>query len=97
MNYSPVFAPACPFLRYVCHRKVEHFEQRVVCRKYCFGFRYFAELTVKSLYGVCCVYEGSHFLRVFEVGAQVYPVVFPGSCCLGVFLAPFLVKSLQIA
>ena len=78
MDNAPILAAACPFLRYVHHSKVEHFQQAVICREYGLGFRHLAELAVEAFYGIGGIDKPPEFGRVLEIGAEISPVVAPG-------------------
>jgi hypothetical protein len=55
MDLSPVLTMAGPFFRDINHGQIQHFQQGVIRWKYGLGFRYFPELTVKTLNRVGCV------------------------------------------
>ena len=67
MDNAPILAAACPFLRYVHHGKVEHFQQAVICREYRLGLCYLAELAVEAFYGVGGIDKPSEFIRVESI------------------------------
>lgn len=92
---APILPPACPFLRNVHHRQIQHLEQAVIRREDGFCLRHLAELAVEALYGVSCVDEPTYLFRGLEVGAQVWPVIPPGLCYFRVFTVPFLCKGIQ--
>ena len=88
MYNAPILAAACPFLRYVHHGKIEHFQQTVICREYGLGLCHLAQLPVEAFYGVGGIDKPPEFSRILEIGAEIRPVVAPGLGNLGVFLIP---------
>ena len=95
MDDAPILATACPFLRYIYHGKIEHFQQTVICREYGLGLRHLTELAVEAFYGIGGIDKPPEFRRVLEIGAEIRPVVAPGLGNLGVFLVPPVGETLQ--
>ena len=93
MYLSPVLSVACPFLRDIHHRQIQHFQQAVICWEYRFGFGHFSQLAFESLYGIGRVNQPPDRFRIFEVGGQRCPVVMPGFIDLWVFRVPFVFEQ----
>ena len=47
--------------------KIKHFQKTVIRWKYAFIFCNLPKLSVKSLYRICCVNQGSDRLRILEI------------------------------
>lgn len=64
------------------------------------GKAVFASVAFRQLavppYGIGCVNQAPDSFRIFKIGCQVCPVVFPGLCGFGVFCAPFPFKPVQL-
>ena len=77
MDLSPILPVSRPFLGDIYHSQIQHFQKTVVRRKYSLGFGDLSKLTVEPFNGIGRIYKCPDFKGIFEVGAQVYPVVFP--------------------
>lgn len=88
MDHAPILPPACPFLRDIDHGKVPHFQQAVIGGKHEFCLGYFAKLTVEALDGIGRVDEPPNLLGIFEVVAEIRPILPPGLRNFWIFLVP---------
>ena len=95
MDLAPILPASGPFFRNIHHRKIQHFQQTVIRGEYGLGFGYLPQLAVKALNGVGGIDQPAYFLRKFEVGAQIGPVLSPGFGNLRMFLIPASGKGLQ--
>ena len=86
VNHTPILSTASPLFRDVHHSQIQHFQKAVISWEHGFSLGHLAQLAVESLNGVGCVNQPPHFLGIFEVGAEVEPVVPPGLGNPGVFL-----------
>ena len=77
MDSTPVLTAPSPFLGYIHHCQIKHFQQAVVCRENSLGFGNLSKLTVKSFNGIGRVDEGPDLNRILEIGAKVSPVLLP--------------------
>ena len=57
VNSTPVLTETCPLSRDVIHSQIQHFEKAVIGRKYRLCFGQFLQLTVKSIYGMACIFQ----------------------------------------
>ena len=77
MNHTPVLAAACPLFRDVHHGQIQHFQQAVICGEHGFGLGHLTKLAVKSLNGVGGVDQAADLLGIFEIGAEICPIIPP--------------------
>ena len=87
VDQVPVLASFCPFLGNIHHGQIKHLEQAVVRWKNGLGFCHFSELTIKAFNSVCSINQPAHFLRVFEIGTEIRPIISPGLRNFGYFLS----------
>ena len=69
VDYTPILAPARPFLGNVHHGQVQHLQQAVVRGKNRLGFGHLPELAIKALNGVGGIDQPPDFLGELEIGA----------------------------
>ena len=92
---APILAPPSPFLGNIHHGQIQHFQQAVIGGEDGLGLGHLAKLAVKALNGVSGIDQPSDFLRIFELSAEIGPVIPPGAGNLGIFFVPVFRKSLQ--
>lgn len=77
MDAAPILLPTRPLFSNIHHRQIQHFQQTVVCRKDALGFCDLPQLPVKAFNRVRGIDQTADFLRIFEVGTEVGPVLPP--------------------
>ena len=87
--------PSGSLFRNVHHGQVQHFQQAVIGGKDRLGLGHLAQLAIKPLNGIGGVDQPVHLLRIFEIGAEIGPIVPSGLGDFRVFLVPALPKGVQ--
>ena len=95
MDQAPILSAASPLFRDVHHGQIQHFQKAVIGWEHGFSFGHLAKLTIEFLNGIGRVNQPPHFLGIFEVGAEIGPVVPSGLRNPGVFLVPMLCEGVQ--
>ena len=92
----PVPISLCPFPDYFFAGKIQHFFQCRIAWEYAFRFRDFPILAVQSFYDICRVHNASDIIRKLEKGTYIFPIIFPVTDRVRIFLPPFFFHVLQL-
>ena len=95
VDQAPIMPPSGPLFRNVHHGQVQHFQQAVIGGKDRLGLGHLAQLAIKPLNGIGGVDQPAHLLGIFEIGAEIGPIVPSGLGDFRVFLVPALPKGVQ--
>lgn len=94
-DHAPILAPPGPLFRDIHHGQMQHFQEVVIPRKDGFRPGALSQLAVESLDCIGGINQPADLLGVFEVGAQIRPVISPGLSDFRVFLIPLVCKIIQ--
>ena len=64
--------------------------------EYAFRFRDFPILAVQSFYDICRVHNASDIIRKLEKGTYIFPIIFPVTDRVRIFLPPFFFHVFQL-
>ena len=88
----PVPVSLRPLFDYVLTGKIQHLFQCRIAWEYAFRFRDFPILAVQSFYDICRVHNASDIIRKLEKGTYIFPIIFPVTDRIRIFLPPIFLS-----
>ena len=92
----PVPVSLRPLFDYVLAGKIQHLFQCRIAWEYAFRFRDFPILAVQSFYDICRVHNASDIIRKLKKGTYIFPIIFPVTDRVRIFLPPFFFHVFQL-